>query len=454
MKKLTLLIAAFALSFQAMAEGFQINNLSARQSGMAHVGTGMILGAESTWFNPGALVMQKSILDVSAGFSGIVSKVKFADDSYNASTDNPMSLPFYAYASVRPMKWFALGLAFNTPHTSSINWGNDWEGASLCQNASINQYNLQPTLALRVGEQVAIGAGLMIAWGDFSFSHSMLPVGGFTNSEFSDLLDNVGLAVNGGSLASLKVSGSAKTAYGFNAGIFWTPNKTFSVGVSYRHRLKMKVEDGSAALLFADNEATQKYVPELLAQAMGLDSELLSQSTISTELVTPGVISAGFNVSLLNILDIAADVQYNLWSAYDQMSIYLNTPNGQIELTETTTADKSYRNTFTGRLGVQVSPVGWLAARVGVACDQSPVRDGHLSPEMPSMSTFGITAGLSFRFIKLLHLDLSYGYSAPFDGSRAGFAEYVHIFTDELKQFGGTYSSEAHTFSVGLRVSF
>lgn len=443
MKKILLLIATLALSLSAYAEGFQTHNLSARQSGMAGVGTGMNLGAESTWFNPAAVVMQNSIFDVSAGFTGVMSKVKFSMEDYIASTDNPMSKPFYVYASVRPIKWVAIGLALNTPHTSSINWGNNWQGANLCQSASLNQYNLQPTLSVRLGEHLSLGAGLMVTWGDFSFSKSLLPLGDVAGQTFGEYGDNL--------LSSLKVGGKSRPAFGFNVGLYWEPNNIFSFGASYRHNVKMEVTNGSAELNLGDTPTSALFAGSLADTLLG---EQLLGASVSTEIVTPGVISAGFSIHPLNIIDVALDVQYNLWSSYDDMNITLNHTLGSLDITNDSLATKSYKNTFTGRLGIQVSPLGWLAARAGIYYDQSPVREGMMSPNMPSMSNLGVTAGLSLRFLRMIHLDLAYGYVAPFGGGRTDFAEYIHNLTNELTEFGGTYSSEAHSFSVGVRVSF
>ena len=50
MKKTLLLLAAVATAPGAFAEGYQVNNFSARQAGMANVGTAMKLGAESIYF--------------------------------------------------------------------------------------------------------------------------------------------------------------------------------------------------------------------------------------------------------------------------------------------------------------------------------------------------------------------------------------------------------------------
>ena len=60
MKRILLLTAAVAIAGTALAEGYQINNMSARQTAMGHVGTAMKLNSESIFFNPAAASFQKS----------------------------------------------------------------------------------------------------------------------------------------------------------------------------------------------------------------------------------------------------------------------------------------------------------------------------------------------------------------------------------------------------------
>ena len=52
MKRLVIVVLASILSMTVFAEGYQVNLLSTKQTGMGHVGTGMKLGAESMHFNP------------------------------------------------------------------------------------------------------------------------------------------------------------------------------------------------------------------------------------------------------------------------------------------------------------------------------------------------------------------------------------------------------------------
>ena len=49
----------------SMAEGYQINSLSAKQIGMGHTGIALKLGAESMFFNPAGMAYMDKTLDLS-----------------------------------------------------------------------------------------------------------------------------------------------------------------------------------------------------------------------------------------------------------------------------------------------------------------------------------------------------------------------------------------------------
>ena len=101
MKKLTLSLLAGAISLSAAAEGYQVNLLSAKQSGMGHVGTAMKLGAESMHFNPAGMAFMERTYDFSAGVSGVFAKASYTNGSYKAKTDNDVSTPMYVYAGFK-----------------------------------------------------------------------------------------------------------------------------------------------------------------------------------------------------------------------------------------------------------------------------------------------------------------------------------------------------------------
>ncbi len=111
MKKFLLLLATAGLVSEAFAEGYQVNNFSARQAGMANVGTAMKLGSESIYFNPAATAFQESKFSISLGATGILSSVSAStlpsmENGYSSplteDSDNKMSTPLHMYINYKP----------------------------------------------------------------------------------------------------------------------------------------------------------------------------------------------------------------------------------------------------------------------------------------------------------------------------------------------------------------
>ena len=297
MKRLLTLLVAVVSATGLRAEGYQVNNLSTRQTGMGHVGTAMKLNSESIFFNPAATAFQDSKFDLSVGAAGILSYCTYTPSPtmengfYSGNrpeweSDNKMSTPIYAYFNYKPSDRWAVGLGFFTPNGSSMNWGDDWPGANLVQEINLAAYTVQPTVSFKLCDRVSIGAGLMITWGNFDLSRSMLPVatgsataaGGLqlAASKLQAQVDqleqlpstpeiaaqiaalngyigqaNAGagyFAANhaGEALVSARLEGSADVAVGVNAGIMWDINSEWSLGMSWRSRMNMKVGSGRA----------------------------------------------------------------------------------------------------------------------------------------------------------------------------------------------------------------
>lgn len=282
MKKLFLLLATAAVTSGAYAEGYQVNNLSSKQNGMGHVGTAMKLNSESIWFNPAAASFQDTRFDISVGITGIASKATYTSlPDYTGKTkpqhytsDNSIATPLYAYFNYKPLDWMSVGLAFNTPFGSSMDWGNNWPGAQLVQSINLKAYNIQPTVSFKLCEHLSIGGGLMMTWGKFDLSRSLLPIGAdnpqnkalmgalqMLNPQMPDLFEMAGDK----NLISLGLEGKAKMAVGVNLGVMWDINEQWSLGFTYRSKLKMKVDSGSIDLRMIDNTQIAQVIGQLPA---------------------------------------------------------------------------------------------------------------------------------------------------------------------------------------------
>ena len=343
MKKIFLLLAAAAAASGAYAEGYQVNNLSSKQNGMGHVGTAMKLNSESIWFNPAAASFQDSEFDISVGITGIASKATYTSlPDYTGKTkpqhytsDNSIATPLYAYFNYKPLDWMSVGLAFNTPFGSSMDWGNNWPGAQLVQSINLKAYNVQPTVSFKLCEHLSVGGGLMMTWGKFDLSRSLLPIGPdnaqnkalmgalqMLNPQMPNLFEMAGDK----NLMSLGLKGKAKMAVGVNLGMMWDINEQWSLGFTYRSKLKMKVDSGSIDLRMIDNAQIAQEIGQLLPQ-LGLDPAKLTSAVVKTELPLPASLTWGVSFRPVPKWEFAVDLQYVLWSAYDQLDVRILDPD-------------------------------------------------------------------------------------------------------------------------------
>ena len=490
MKKTLLTLCAAAAALCASAEGYQVNNMSARQAGMGHVGTALQLGSESIFFNPAATAFQDARFDFSAGMTGIFSNCHFrtlptVENNYTPGAvekSNNFATPIHAYFNWKPTGRLAVGVGFYTPDGSSIDWGESWSGAHLVQNISLMAFAVQPTVSYKISEHLSIGAGLSITWGSFDLSRAMLPVGR-GNQTLAGGLTQVGalLGAAGGQLGltpeqiaayqataqagadyfannlqqspvvSAKLEGSSKVAVGVNAGALWNINEQWSLGMTWRSRVNMKVNAGTATLTYGSPEAQQYlgFLNSALAMA-GREAVIpaLDQGTFSAELPLPTTVTWGVAFRPTPRWVLGVDLQWVGWSAYQALNVVFNEPELGIKPIYSV---KNYSNTLAFRFGGEYRACDFVTARMGMYVDESPVSSHYLNPETPSMTKVSYTAGLTLRPAKWMSIDLAYCYVSSADPERTGtypVYNYADGALDEI--FGGNYKLHANVFSVGV----
>lgn len=496
MRKLFLLLAAAAMTSHAFAEGYQVNNMSARQTGMGHVGTAMKLNSESIFFNPAAAAYQTTQFDISAGMTGILSNVHYQslptmENNYVSGpiekSDNKLSTPLHVYFNYKPIDRLSVGVGFFTPNGSSMRWADNWSGANVIQQINLAAYTIQPTVSYKIFDRLSIGAGLMITWGNFDLSRSMLPIGrgnrtleaGFNtvNALLPALGGQIGLTpeqiaayqaqaqaganyfatnLTDRPIVSAKLKGDADVAVGVNAGFLWDITDEWSVGMTWRSRMDMKVGKGHATLAYGSPEA-QKYLAFLnqMLTTAGQSPAIpgLDQGSFHTQLPLPTVVTWGVSFRPTPKWEFAVDLQWNGWSAYKDLNVVFNEEELGIDDIYSV---KNYSNTLAFRFGGQYHATDFLTARMGMYVDESPVDSNYLNPETPSMTKVSYTAGLSLRPTNFMSIDLAYCYVSSADPERTGsYPLYQYGKPTELTEvFSGNYRLHANVFSLGVRFSF
>lgn len=443
------LTAALCLvSTVAFAEGYQVNMQSTKQAGMGHTGTGMKLGAESMHFNPAGLVYMKKHVDLSAGIGAVFTKVKFDDQQgYTAHTDNSPSTPMAAYAGFMVYQdKLAVGLAVTTPYGSGMDWGRNWKGAFANQDISLRSVVYQPTVSWKPFDKLSIGAGLMIATGKVELSRAMISDAAFQSlaqhpnyADYAQLIQSVA----GSTPVSVTFNGTSKVRLGYNIGILYEPAEWLSLGLSYRSKVQMKVDDGTAKMHYA-NVSIQS-----LLGGSGLVPPL-DQGTFSAELPLPYNLTFGASFTGLKRWILSFDVQHVGWEAYRDLTIVFNESAIYDQIGDIV-SEKHYRSTVSWRLGAQFAATERLDLRCGVYLDPTPVRKHNYNPETPGAHKVGGALGLSFRPYTGLSIDAAFTLIRGF--KRFGSYTNVNPF-GQNEVLEGNYTSLGIIPSIGISYNF
>jgi len=405
MKKFTLLALVICLSVtSAFSGGYQVRLQGHRQTGMGLVGVSLFGDASNIFYNPGGLSKMNNKFSLLVGGSGIFNNATFnlQNSTYQAKTDNPTGTPVFLYAAGKLGKNWSLGLGVYTPYGSSATWGDDWAGKNLIQDISMKVFFFQPTLGYKFSDKFSIGAGFVYATGDVEL-HKAVSYNSPTVQGQAHLKGNT-------------------TNYGFNAGVLFTPNDIWSVGLDYRSEVTMALSEGDATFT----------VPSSLAGALNKDK-------FDADLPLPANLDLGFSYRESEKFMFSVEFNYVFWETYDTLKF---TFKGNPALSSSN--PREYTNRLITRIGCEYNMSKVFIVRAGAYYDPSPTNKNFFNPETPSLDTYGMSFGLTIKPSKNFAIDLS----------------YLHLETQETKKsyapefFTGTYKVRTMIPGIGLSFNF
>ena len=457
MKVKTLLLTGGALltgASAASASGFQVYLPGHKSNGMGGVGVGLSLDQSAMFLNPGALALVRTngvVLGVNATFA----RVAFRSENGGPQRDLQPTVtpPFNFYASFGPKDGkFKAGIAVYTPAGSKLVYADGWEGRATLAQIDLKSVFVQPTFSYALTPQLSVGAGLTIlALGSVNLQR-----------------DIVALPYPG---ARIELDGKTKTQFGFTAGVLFKPSNKLSVGLTYRSKVDATVEDGtvsvkglpSAAAGSASYSASRRINPGFTA------------SNFTATLPIPAHAAIGFGLMPTEKLTLGLDVVWTEWSAYRELRFDFSGNNGNGDYaavgtagqpgafpalvgtpglvggSTTSVSKRSYQDVLAFRLGLQYKVTDKLAVRGGAVYDQSPVRDGYVTPETPDNDRVALTGGLSYDVSEKFGIDASYQFVQILKRTQTQSELLDNGTTDRV---AGTYNSYIHVPGVGVHYSF
>ncbi len=445
------------MAMPALAEGYQVNTLSAKQGGMGHVGVAMKLGAESMFFNPAGLAFSDKTLDMSGTLTGIKPTAfsKIAGTEYR--THNEISTPISFNAAFKVYDKLQAGISFYTPYGSSIDWSKDWPGAVLNQKVKLATYTIQPTVSWRIMPKLSVGAGLTMTWGTVDLYKGLVSA--------SSMDKMLGLLAATGALqamgvdpsyrfgnttpASVNLNGKADMAFGYHLGAMYDILPQLTLGVSFRSKVMMKVKSG---------EASVDYANDIAKGILEKDLKVINSANFKSEMPCPYVLNFGASYRPIEKLVIAFDAQFTGWKAYKTLDVeFLNEQLAPFNQNLT----KNYKNAWCYHLGAQYAMTERFDVRAGMMIDTTPVNKQYYNPETPGMTKIEPSVGFSFRPIPQLSIDMSFMYVAGLgvNDAKCSYVDLLAARTPALQlpvqsTFTADYKVHALAPSIGVSYAF
>lgn len=409
MKKLRQLALALFLAspFAFLAQGYQVNLQGQVQQGMGGAGTAYMQDGAALFFNPGGASFVRGN-DINLGVSPTIPNGQFLDKNtgLTSRTKSPVSYPFAAYAlyGVNDTSKLKFGIAVYTPFGSTVQWEDGWIGRFILTRLQLQAIFFQPTVSYKLTKKIGIGLGLVYANGKVNLQKD-LPV-----------------VDASGKYGHAELSGKAN-GYGFNAGIYYNPIEKFSIGLTYRSQVNMKITDGDATFT----------VPTSLASSF-------PNGKFSASLPLPSVLTLGLAYDLTTELTLALDINYVGWKAYDTLAFdYADNTSTLVD----TKSARMYKNSFAFRFGGQYKLSESFALRLGIAYGITPVQNGYMTPETPDANRINYTIGVGYTFHK------RYGVNASLL-----FTTFKREDTNIETQLSGTYQTNVLVPGLSLFYKF
>ncbi len=401
------LLAAFALT--AAAEGFRNPTIGTFGLGRSGGRVAQVDDASAVQHNPANLTDLKA--PELAYEQGLVyAKVDYTSPTgLSAETREPWKILPAVFAAwpIENSPW-AVGLGVTAPFGLSTEWSETgYFRYNAAHFAELITLNVNPTLAYRLRDNLAVGAGLDVMWSQLSLEQAYpwsLVVG---NPAAPDGL--------------LEAKGDGVSA---NVGVTWE----FRPG----HRLAAAVR----APMDIDYSGTFRVgqIPAPLAPAIPAVSGF--ESTVAF----PTIVHFGYGIRLSDAWSLEANGEWIEFSRFDSLPIKAGAslPGVASEVLQ------DWDDTFTAGIAA-----GWQFhqnwnLRFGYQFFQSPVPDRTFTPSIPDSDQNVITVGLSWR---RGHHGLAVAYGAVLYDDRT-------VRNNLNPAYNGDYEITVHLINASYRYSF
>jgi long-chain fatty acid transport protein len=385
------------------AAGFRLPEQDSAAMGMASAFVGQADNPSAVWYNPAGIIQLDGTM-VSGGVIGIYPEL--THENTNGMTDvsrRDLYLPVQLYATHKLSDRIGVGFGINNPFGLITDWSKTSSTRYVATYSSLAVTEFNPNIAYKLNDNLSAAFGI-------AYVHIRATLEKIQPT--SPLTD-----------ANFRLSGDGD-GWGVNAALRYKASDTVNLGLSYRSRIKEKV-DGTAELNGTPLSGTGK-----------------------TTIMLPDLIQAGVSYSASDKLTVNADLEYTLWSTFDTLTIESDV--AAFNKTE----EHQWKNVACLRIGGQYKLSDQWKVRAGYLYDQNPVKEEHFETRIPDSDRQGLSIGAGYT-IGNVTIDAAYMYllfnKRTISNSLMDDASVTPKAPDALN---GTYRSHAQLAGITIGYKF
>lgn len=413
MKKIGLLSLAAVTAL--MANGYKVPEQSQKSVALSSAYVANAHGADASYWNPANMVFETGngsfeadigyIHLPSVDFEGTVTPTSPTSTSTSSKEENFL-IPTFYYVSPA-VNDFRFGLALVSPFGLSKRWGEQ-PGKAVAKEFTLVTYEINPSVAYKINDKLAIGAGLRMLYSDGTVKSDAEGVTNLKRDMTGDGLD-----------------------FGYNLALTYKPLKELSLAATYRSHIDMKLE-GDATLSETFLGGTYSGPASLTAPA---------PATLS--------LAAAYTFNEKTTVEFVYDRVY--WSKYKELDFEYQGDKsnmGPIILSKfDDPIEKNYTDEDSYRLGVTHKFDSVWTGMAGLVYYKTPVPDSTLNFDLPDSDGMAYSVGARYAFSEQVELGASVLYA---DRDNRSVSTPTNI-----NGIDGTFSDSAvYYLSLGVEYKF
>ncbi|HCL77965.1 OmpP1/FadL family transporter [Stutzerimonas nitrititolerans] len=436
--KTAIAIAAGALSTQALAAGFALNEQSISGMGTSFAGRSSSADDATTLFGNPAGMSRLKREEVSFGMAAIHAKTDIKNSSASnvglggagtttGSNDGDMvpttAVPMGYYVKPLDDKW-AIGVGIYVPFGLITDYEGGFQGRYFGDYSEVRVITVQPTVSYRFNEKLSIGFGPTINRIDGKLESAVPPLMGASDSR-------------------VKIEGD-DTALGFNVGVLYEFTPHTRAGITYRSKVEYKLEGDTS---ISGND------PAIGADAGAASLNAYGKYDASLDLDTPESIDVSVTHEFNDQWTLYAGAMLTRWSRLESIVVENEGMNpAAATVFGTIEEEQDWHDTWSYALGAAYKLNKQWTLRTGLAFDQSPTNNTHRSPRIPTGDRTAVSFGLAWNPTDDVTVDLAYSYLWEEDTKIRQNKSYANGAVQE--SYSSTYENSAHGFGAALSYRF